>query len=111
MFFEMNKPNPVPPGSDVIANFENSFGNTSGSIPVPVSFTLTMTSPLLLLLVLHLPLSDSIISPVLFSLILTSPSLGNRIALDKILEITCIILPLSASTIISSSARCETNLT
>ena len=38
MFFDMNKPNPVPPVSDTTANFENSFGNTSGSIPAPVSF-------------------------------------------------------------------------
>ena len=62
MFFDMNKPNPVPPVSDVTANFENNFGNTPGSIPIPVSFTLTMTSPLLLLLLL-LPSLESINPP------------------------------------------------
>ena len=99
MFFDMNKPNPVPPVSDVTANFENSSGNTPGSIPIPVSFTLTMTSPLLSVsLLLLLPSSKSINLPLLSILILTSPSLANLIALDRMLEITCIILPLSAST-------------
>jgi hypothetical protein len=73
MLLEMNNPKPLPPVSDVTAaNFENSFGNTSGSIPVPVSFIVTMASPLLflslsslLLLLLFLPPSESI-SPLSF---------------------------------------------
>jgi hypothetical protein len=66
MLLEMNNPKPLPPVSDVTAaNFENSFGNTSGSIPVPVSFIVTMASPLLFLslsssLLLFLPPSESI---------------------------------------------------
>jgi hypothetical protein len=105
MFFDMNKPKPLPPVPDVTANFENRFGNTSGSIPVPVSFILTMTSPLLLSLslLLLLPSLESIIPAFLSILIVTSPSLANRIALKRMLEITWIILPLSASTIIISS--------
>ena len=59
MFFEMNKPSPVPPVSDVTANFENSFGNRSRSIPIPVSFILTMTSSLLSSSLLLLLLSST----------------------------------------------------
>jgi hypothetical protein len=46
MFFEINKPNPVPL-SDFVANFVNNLGNISESIPDPVSLMLTRTSLLL----------------------------------------------------------------
>jgi len=36
----MNNPSPVPL-SDFVANFVNSLGNISGSIPLPVSFMYT----------------------------------------------------------------------
>jgi hypothetical protein len=39
----MNNPNPVPPVSDLVANFVKSLGRISESIPVPVSFILTIT--------------------------------------------------------------------
>jgi len=38
----MYKPNPVP-ASDFVANFSNSLGSISLSIPVPVSFTIIFT--------------------------------------------------------------------
>jgi hypothetical protein len=41
MLFEMNNPNPVPPVSDLVANFVNNLGNIPGSIPSPLSFILT----------------------------------------------------------------------
>jgi hypothetical protein len=32
---DMNKPKPVPPLSDFVANFVNNLGNISESIPIP----------------------------------------------------------------------------
>ena len=46
MVLEINSPSPVPL-KDFVANFVNSLGNISGSIPVPVSFILTVTFPML----------------------------------------------------------------
>ena len=48
MPLHVNKPKPVP-FSDFVANFVNSLGNMSGSIPLPVSFMLIMTCCALLL--------------------------------------------------------------
>src|SRR5712692_5917700 len=76
----MNKPNPVPL-SDFVTNFENKRGNISGSIPGPVSFTLTRT-----------------LSSVLNASIEITPSEVNFIAFLRRFKITCVILPLSAST-------------
>jgi hypothetical protein len=45
---EINNPNPVPL-SDFVANFVNSLGKISGSMPAPLSFTLTITCLELLL--------------------------------------------------------------
>src|ERR671930_2338538 len=45
ILFDMNKPNPVPPVSDLVANFVNNLGNMSGCIPSPLSLILTMTCP------------------------------------------------------------------
>jgi hypothetical protein len=42
ILFAINNPKPIPE-KDFEANFENSLGKSSESIPVPVSFTLTMT--------------------------------------------------------------------
>jgi hypothetical protein len=33
MLFEINKPKPVPPDEDLVANFVNNLGIISGSIP------------------------------------------------------------------------------
>jgi len=41
MLFEINNPNPVP-SKDFVANFENSLGKISQSMPVPLSFILTI---------------------------------------------------------------------
>jgi hypothetical protein len=46
IFFDMYKPRPIPI-SDFVVNFENNFGNMSGSIPSPLSVILTTTSLLL----------------------------------------------------------------
>jgi hypothetical protein len=43
IFFDMKSPSPVP-FSDLLANFSNSFGKISRSIPLPESLTLTITS-------------------------------------------------------------------
>ncbi len=40
ILFDINNPNLVPIVSDLVANFVNSFGNISESMPVPVSFML-----------------------------------------------------------------------
>jgi hypothetical protein len=39
ILLDMNNPNPVP-DSDFVANFVNSLGIISGSIPLPLSLTL-----------------------------------------------------------------------
>lgn len=44
ILLEINKPNPVPE-KDLVANFENNLGNTSGFIPVPGPFILTTAWP------------------------------------------------------------------
>jgi hypothetical protein len=41
ILFEINNPNPVP-SKDFVANFENSLGKISESMPVPLSFILTI---------------------------------------------------------------------
>ena len=43
MLLEMNNPKPVPV-VDVVANFVNSLGSISGSIPAPVSLMLITIS-------------------------------------------------------------------
>jgi hypothetical protein len=43
MLLDIYKPKPVPPLSEFEANFENSLGNISASIPLTVSFTETIT--------------------------------------------------------------------
>ena len=42
-FFDMKRPNPVPPVIDFVANFVNSLDNISGCMPVPVSFIQSMS--------------------------------------------------------------------
>src|SRR3989442_9510157 len=81
IFFDMKRPSPVPPVSDLVVNLVNSLGNTSASIPAPVSFMLTRTS-----------LSFFSVDTVMI------PSFVNLIALLRRLEITRLILPLSATT-------------
>jgi hypothetical protein len=44
ILLDMKRPSPVPLVVDFVANFANSLGNISGSIPVPVSLILTKTS-------------------------------------------------------------------
>jgi hypothetical protein len=44
MFFDINKPNPVPPVSDVTANFENSFGNTSHELKIKKFYVMSLHS-------------------------------------------------------------------
>ena len=45
ILLDMKRPSPVPPVVvDLVANFVNSLGNISGSIPIPVSLILTKTS-------------------------------------------------------------------
>ena len=78
MLLDIKSPKPVP-RSDLVINFEKSFGIISGSIPLPVSLILTMTS-----------LSDSSVSIVM------TPLSVNLIALLNKLVITCVNLPLSA---------------
>jgi hypothetical protein len=43
MLFDIKRPSPVPV-VDFVANFVNSLGNISESMPVPVSVMLTITS-------------------------------------------------------------------
>jgi hypothetical protein len=75
----MYKPRPVPL-SDFVANFSNSRGNISESIPIPVSCILIV-----------------IAWSLYFSIdILISPFYVNLDALPKRLKITCCILFLSA---------------
>jgi hypothetical protein len=41
ILFDMNNPSPVP-SKDFVANFENSLGKISESMPVPLSFIPTI---------------------------------------------------------------------
>jgi len=91
IFFEIKSPRPVP-FPDVLANFENSFGVISVSIPEPLSFTTTITSRMLLSLLTIFSCSEIDIVP----------SFVNLIALASRLEITWFSLSLSASIIIDS---------
>ena len=79
----MNRPSPVPI-SDLVANFENSLGNISGSIPVAVSLTETVTWLFSLSHVIAIEIESSAVF------------LENLIALFNRLEITWLILYLSA---------------
>jgi hypothetical protein len=38
ILLEINRPNPVPPVSDLVANFVKSFGNISGCIPACILY-------------------------------------------------------------------------
>ncbi len=79
--FEINNPKPVP-SSDLVANFENSFGRIIWSIPYPVSLTLMFT----------------LFSVYFFSnMICIVPVSVNLIELLNKLEITWFILILSAN--------------
>jgi hypothetical protein len=95
MLLEIYNPNPVPL-KDLLENFVNNLGYISGSIPDPVSSTLTTTT-----------FSSSFSGPSFFSIFLaiptdTRPSRVNLRALSNRLEITCVILSVSAWTKISS---------
>ena len=94
MFFDMKRPSPVPVLYlvVVVANFVNSLGNTSESMPEPVSFTLTIIS-------------------LLFgtTAVVIVPSFVNLMALLRRFEITWLILLLSASMKISSLGPVNSN--
>jgi hypothetical protein len=59
ILFEIYNPKPVPL-KDFVANFVNSLGNISGSIPTPVSFILTIISFWLLSLLLFFFISIAV---------------------------------------------------
>ena len=65
MLFDMKRPSPVPV-VDFVANFVNSLGNTSESMPMPVSLILT---------------TSSLLFGATATLTLTVPSFVNLIAL------------------------------
>lgn len=88
----------ILPEKDLEANLEKSVGNISGSIPVPVSIILTFT---------WLSLSSEIMCIFPFPPLLVD--LVNLAALSKRLEITCVSLPLSASTKMTSSLGVNNN--
>ncbi len=92
IFFEMYNPKPVPL-SDFVANFSNSRGKTSGSIPFPVSLILIDTNSLSFVFSLLL-----IISMNFSVLIVITPYSVNFKAFPNKLESTCCILFLSAYT-------------
>src|SRR4051812_22080393 len=81
MLLQIYSPNPVPL-SDFVANFINNLGKISESIPLPVSFIFIIIS-----------LSSSL----LFTMTSIEPCLVNLIALFNKLDITWIILFLSAN--------------
>ena len=72
MLFDMKRPSPVLV-VDFVANFVNSLGNISESMPAPVSLMLTLIS---------------LVIVTAATLTLTVPSLVNLIALLRRLEIT-----------------------
>jgi hypothetical protein len=83
IFLEIYSPNPVPPpSSDLVTNFENSFGRILGSIPHPVSLIFINT----LFILTYFSITRSM-----------EPSSVNLIALLSKFEITWFILVLSAS--------------
>jgi hypothetical protein len=87
ILLEMYNPNPIPL-SDFVTNLVNNLGNISASIPVPVSSTPILTEP----------------ASSFFSLVIAIvPRLVKLIALLNRLEMTWVILSLSASTNMLSS--------
>jgi len=87
IFGDIHKP--VPPISDLEANFVTSRGTISESIPVPVSFTETTT----------IFLSASFFNSAEIRMLPSSSV--NLTALPRRLETTCDILPLSPSVLMS----------
>ncbi len=78
----MYNPNPVPP-FELVVNFENNFGIIVLFIPIPLSLAL---------------ISIVLISIYFFSIIISmEPLFVNLIALSSKLEITWLILVLSAN--------------
>jgi hypothetical protein len=92
ILLQIKRPSPVP-AKDFVANFENSLGNISGSIPEPLSLILIMA-----LLLSFLSLLLSLLLLLLFKLDIINivPPGVDLIAFDRRLDITCDILILSA---------------
>ena len=86
----MYNPRPVLPQSDFDTNLVDSFGSISESIPVHLSFTLTITWLFLLSISIAKDISSFCV---------------NFIALSIRLQITCLILYLSAIRGVDSSSN------
>lgn len=87
ILLQIKRPSPVPE-KDFVANFENSLGNISSSIPLPSSLILIMASSLIGFLSLSVLFKSDTMDIV-------PPGL-NLIAFDRRFDITCDILILSA---------------